>query len=78
MPRPKLKESFLEQAFMLSKVGTKIYYYDFCNTSEEELIVEKIKEQAKKFKKRIKILNVKKAGEIAPYQIRVRVDFKVL
>ncbi len=78
MPRPKLKESFLEQAFMLSKVGTKIYYYDFCKTSEEELIVEKIKEQAKKFKKRIKILNVKKAGEIAPYQIRVRVDFKVL
>ena len=78
MPRPKLKESFLEQAFMLSKIGTKIYYYDFCKTSEEELIVEKIKEQAKKFKKRIKILNVKKAGEIAPYQIRVRVDFKVL
>jgi tRNA (guanine37-N1)-methyltransferase len=78
MPRPKLKDSFLEQAFMLSKPGTRIYYYDFCRTSEETLIVEKIKTQAKKFKKRIKILKVKKAGEIAPYQMRVRVDFKVL
>lgn len=29
MPRPRLKDSFLEQAFMLSKKSTRIYYYDF-------------------------------------------------
>jgi len=30
MPRPRLKDSFLEQAFSLSKKKTRIYYYDFC------------------------------------------------
>jgi tRNA (guanine37-N1)-methyltransferase len=76
MPRPNLKESFLEQAFMLSKKGTKIYYYDFCKEDETDLIVEKIKKEAGKFKKKIKILKVKPAGETAPYKIRVRVDFE--
>jgi len=78
MPRPQLKDSFLEQAFYLSKKGTKIYYYDFCRVGEEKEIVEKIKHEAGKFKKKIKILNIKHAGEIAPYKIRLRVDFVVL
>ena len=78
MPRPQLKDSFLKQAFMLSKNGTRIYYYDFCKVSEIDSIVEKIKTEAKKFKRKIKILNIKSAGELAPYKIRVRVDFKVL
>jgi tRNA (guanine37-N1)-methyltransferase len=78
MPRPNLKDSFLEQAFMLSKKGTKIYYYDFCKDDEAKLIVDKIKEQALKFKKKIRILKVKHAGETAPYKIRIRVDFEVL
>jgi tRNA (guanine37-N1)-methyltransferase len=78
MPRPNLKESFLEQAFILSKKGTIIYYYDFCKADETNLIVNKIKKQADKFKKKIKILKVKSAGETAPYKIRVRVDFQVL
>jgi tRNA (guanine37-N1)-methyltransferase len=78
MPRPNLKESFLESAFMLSKKGTKVFYYDFCKVDETNLIVEKIKKQAEKFKKKIKILNVKSAGETAPYKIRVRIDFEIL
>ena len=81
MPRPQLKDSFLKQAFALSKTGkkgTKIFYYDFCKEDEIELIIEKIKSEAKKCKKKIKILNVKKAGEIAPYRFRIRVDFKVI
>jgi tRNA (guanine37-N1)-methyltransferase len=78
MPRPNLKGSFLEQAFMLSKKGTKIYYYDFCKVEETDLIVNKIKKEAQKFKKKVKILKVKSAGETAPYKIRVRVDFEVL
>ncbi len=77
MPRPNLKESFLREAFMLSKKGTKIYYYDFCRADEINLVINKIKEQAKKFKKKIKILRTKSAGEIAPYKIRVRIDFRV-
>ena len=78
MPRPKLKNTFLEQAFMLSKKGTRIFYYDFCKVGEENLIIEKIEKEAKKFNRRIKILKIKKAGEIAPYKIRLRVDFIVV
>jgi len=77
MPRPQLKETFLKEAFKLTKKGTIIYYYDFCKVSEIDLIVEKVKQEAKKSKKKIKILNVKKAGEIAPYKTRLRVDIKV-
>ena len=78
MPRPQLKDSFLKQAFKLSKKGTTIYYYDFCKTNEIDSIVEMIKEEAKKEKKKIKIIQSKNAGELAPYKIRLRIDFKVL
>ena len=78
MPRPQLKNSFLREAFMLSKKGTRIFYYDFCLDKDKNAIVEKIKEEAKKYKKKIKILKVKSAGEIAPYKIRLRVDFKII
>jgi len=78
MPRPQLKDSFLKQAFACSKKGTRIFYYDFCKVGEEKLIVEKIKFEALRAKKKIKILKIKKAGEIAPYKIRLRVDFKVV
>lgn len=78
MPRPQLKNTFLKQAFMLSKTGTKIYYYDFCKQDEINSVVKKIEKQAKEFNKKIKILKTKKAGEIAPYKIRLRVDFKIV
>ena len=78
MPRPQLKDSFLKEAFGLSKKGTRIYYYDFCPVEEKENIVEKIKSEAKKYKKKIKILRVKEAGEIAPYKVRLRIDFQVV
>jgi tRNA (guanine37-N1)-methyltransferase len=78
MPRPQLKDSFLREAFMLSKKNTKIFYYDFCKEDEINSIVEKIKSEAKKYKKKIKILKTKTAGEIAPYKTRVRIDFKIL
>lgn len=78
MPRPQLKDSFLKQAFMLSKKGARIYYYDFCKEEEKQEIVEKIMNEAKIAGKKIKILKIKNAGEIAPYRYRIRVDFKVL
>lgn len=78
MPRPQLKESFLKEAFILSKKGTRIYYYDFCKSDEKENVIEKIKSEAKKCKKKIDILRIKNSGEIAPYKYRIRVDFKVL
>ena len=78
MPRPQLKDTFLQEAFKLSKKSTRIFYYDFCEVGEEKKIIEKIKQEAKKSRKKIKILNIRKAGEIAPYKIRLRIDFKIL
>ena len=78
MPRPQLKDSFLDIAFKLCKKGTKIFYYDFCEVENKEKIIERIKSEAKKAKKKIKILRIKDAGEIAPYKVRIRVDVKVL
>lgn len=77
MPRPQLKDSFLKEAFMLSKKGTRIYYYDFCLEEDVEKILGKVKSEAKKAKKKIKIFNNKSAGEIGAYKIRLRVDFEV-
>lgn len=78
MPRPQLKSSFLEDILKLAKKGTRVYYYDFCGFDETDKIVEKVKDDSRKAGKKIKILRIKKAGEIAPYRIRVRVDFKVV
>jgi tRNA (guanine37-N1)-methyltransferase len=78
MPRPQLKETFLKQAFMLSKKGTRIFYYDFCKIDEIFPVRKKVEEEAKKNGKKIDILAIKKAGEISPYKYRIRVDLVVL
>lgn len=77
MPRPQLKETFLKEAFRFSKKGTRIFYYDFCKEDEIKEVVEGVKSEAKKARKKIKILKIKKAGEIAPYRYRIRIDFRV-
>lgn len=76
MPRPQLKDSFLHEAFLVSKKGTKIFYYDF--DRDVQNIFEKINLVLKKEKKKIKVVRVKKAGEIAPYRYRWRVDLIVV
>jgi tRNA (guanine37-N1)-methyltransferase len=77
MPRPNLNDAFLESAFKIAKRGTRIYYYGFCKVEEKEKIVDEMETEAHRAKKKIKILNVKSAGEIAPYKIRLRVDFQI-
>ncbi len=77
MARPQLKDMFLKEAFMLSKKGTRIYYYDFCGVDEVNSVLEKVKSEARKAGKKIKIKKHKIAGEIAPYRARVRVDFVI-
>jgi len=76
MPRPQLKETFLKEAFKVVKKKGEIFYYDF--GEDVEKILERIKEEARKARKKIKILDIKKAGEIAPYKYRWRVDLRVL
>lgn len=78
MPRPNLKDSFLEDAFKVIRKGGRIYYYDFCRVEDIPEKVEMVKNEAEKAKKKIKILKVKQAGDIAPFKARIRIDFKVL
>lgn len=76
MPRPQLNDSFLDAAFKIVKKNGIINYYGFANSKEEVLSV--INEEAKKARKKIKILRAKKAGDIGVKRWRWRVDFKVL
>lgn len=78
MPRPQLKDSFLEQAFKLSKKGTRIFYYDFCKEEEIDTIVSKVNFEAENFEMKIKISQIKKAGNIGPGRFRYRVDFEII
>jgi tRNA (guanine37-N1)-methyltransferase len=78
MPRPQLKDIFLKEAFFLAKKNTLVVYYDFCQEQDIFKIKEKVLQEAKKSRKKVKILNVKKAGEIAPYRNRIRIDFKIV
>ncbi|MBI2549996.1 class I SAM-dependent methyltransferase family protein [Candidatus Woesearchaeota archaeon] len=79
MPLPKGAEAFLGVAFAAAKKGTIIHFYDF---EKEEDIPKKAKEKVIKAaaaaKRKIKILNVVKCGQLAPRAYRVCVDFKVL
>ena len=78
MPRPQLKETFLKEALLVAKRGTEIVYYGFCQEDELAKIIHELETDAKKAKKKIKILDVKKAGDIAPYKYRWRIELKVL
>ena len=78
MSRPNLKESFLKQGLLASKKGTKIFYYGFCNVDEKDKMAEDLVKEAKNLKRKIKIIKVAKAGEIAPYKFRYRFEIRVL
>jgi tRNA (guanine37-N1)-methyltransferase len=77
MARPNLKESFLEYALGVSKKGTRIFYHAFCRDSELVDVKEQLVEEAKRLKRTVKIERVVKAGEIAPYKLRYRIDMIV-
>lgn len=75
MPRPRLSETFLSYIWKFCKKGTTVYYYGFGR--DPSVVVDEIKKEAEKGKKKIKIMRIKKAGEIAPYKYRWRVDFRI-
>ena len=78
MARPNLKDSFLDVAFPLIKKTGIIYYYGFYHEEDVGKLKELIFSEANKAKKKIRILGIKKTGDIAPYKYRYRVDIKVL
>jgi len=78
MPRPQLDYDFLKEAFLISKKGTIIHFYDFVQEKDIEKVKDKIRKAAKKAKKKVKILKVKKIREIAPYKSHIRIDFQII
>ncbi len=78
MPRPNLKDTFLKSALSAAKKGTLIIYYGFCAESKKDEMLKWLEKEAKKCKRKIKILKVKEAGDIAPYEHRYRIEIKVL
>jgi len=75
--RPKLKYDFLKEILSVSKKGTFLYYFDFIKKEDFKNLKEIFKEKLKKFKKKIKIIEIKKAGEISPKELRVVIVFKI-
>lgn len=78
MARPNLKDSFLKYGLGACKKGGKIFYYGFCNIDEIDELKKDLIEEAKMYRKKIKVLKVVKAGEIAPYKFRWRIEIRVL
>jgi tRNA (guanine37-N1)-methyltransferase len=74
MARPNLKDSFLDIAFSKIKKNGMIHYYGFYDEEKVDEMKEMIEGEAKRAKRKIKILRVKKAGDIGIKKYRYRVD----
>jgi len=77
MARPNLKESFLEWGLKACKRGSRLFYYGFCNISEIDDLVKGLVEEGSKLGRKLKVVEVLKAGDIAPYKFRYRIEFKI-
>ena len=77
MPRPNLKDTFFKQGLFCSKKGTKIVYYGFSPESKKDDMILELEKEAKKLKRKIKIISVQEAGDIAPYEHRYRIEINV-
>lgn len=78
MARPNLEDSFLDVAFKKLKKNGIIHYYGFYKIGEVDKLRDLIFREAKKGKKKTRILKIKQAGDIGPYRYRYRADIKIL
>jgi tRNA (guanine37-N1)-methyltransferase len=78
MPRPNLKGSFLEVVFPKIKKKGIIHYYGFYKEDKLDELKKLLEEKAKKAKRKIKIIRIKKAGDIGVREYRYRADIQVL
>ncbi len=78
MPLPKNAGQFLDSAFLVSKKGATIHFYDFASEEEFSGKKNKIRQLCKKHNKKCKILRIIKCGHYAPRVYRICIDFKVL
>ena len=78
MPRPNLKDTFLRDALSVARKGTFIIYYGFCAEDKLQKMLAQLHKESKSARRKIKITNVKEAGDIAPYEHRYRIEMTVL
>lgn len=78
MARPNLKDSFLDVSFPRAKKNAIIHYYGFYDEDKLGEMKEMIEKEAKKAKRKIKIINIKKAGDIGIRKFRYRADIKLI
>ncbi len=74
MPRPNLKDTFLQTAFKLSKNKTQIYYHGF---GTKQKVENEIKQEIKKSGLKASKIKIQKAGDIAPGKYRWLASFKI-
>lgn len=74
MLRPNLKDTFLKEALLVAKKGTIFYYHGF---GTEESVMQEIDRDIKKAKRKYKILEIRKAGEIGIRRYRFNIKFIV-
>ncbi|MCD6414722.1 MAG: class I SAM-dependent methyltransferase family protein [Candidatus Diapherotrites archaeon] len=78
MPLPKGGEDFLDSAFLVCKPGGVIHFYQFAPDSDlYSGALGKIKEAAKRARRRVKVLNKKVVRPYAPRVSQVVIDFEV-
>jgi len=78
MARPNLKDSFLDVAFSKIKKNGIVHYYGFYKEADIDKLKELVYSQALDVGKKIKIMGIRKAGDIGIRKYRYRVDIKVL
>jgi len=70
---------FLDLAFKIAKKNAIVHFYFFL--PQEQLFdgaTDLIEKAAKKAKRKIKVINKRKCGQLAPWIWRVAIDFKIL
>ncbi len=78
MPRPNLSDTFLKSALSVSRKGTLIIYYGFCAEDKIQKMLAELHREASSARRKIKIVDIKEAGDIAPYEHRYRLEMNVL
>jgi len=78
MARPNLKDDFLDVAFPIIKKEGIIHYYGFYDEDKVNELKDLIIGGAKKAGRRVKILKIKKAGDIGVKKFRYRADIRLL
>jgi tRNA (guanine37-N1)-methyltransferase len=78
MARPNLRDSFLDVALNVIKRGGVIHYYGFCLENELDGMKERVLDEVRNSGRKIRIMRIKKAGEIGVKKFRYRLDLKML